>query len=112
MVPERIRFHLDEQMDPDIASALRQYGIGVTTSVSAGLRTSNDDVQFQYICEQRRIIVTDDTDFLRMRASRNDHPGIVYCRRSAHTLGEMIRFLLLIYEVCTPEEMVGRTEYL
>ena len=65
MVPERIRFHLDEQMDPDIASALRQYGIDVTTSVSAGLRTSNDDVQFQYICEQRRIIVTDDTDFLR-----------------------------------------------
>lgn len=111
-MPERIRFHLDEQMDPDIASALRQYGIDVTTTVSAGLRTSDDDVQFRYICEQRRVLVTDDADFLRICAFRNDHPGIVYCRRSAHTLGEIIRFLLLVYEVCTPEEMVGRTEYL
>jgi len=33
---ERIRFHLDENVDPVIALALRRYGIDVTTSVDAG----------------------------------------------------------------------------
>ena len=36
---ERIRFHLDEHVDPDVARALRRYGIDVTTTVETGLRT-------------------------------------------------------------------------
>jgi hypothetical protein len=47
-VAERIRFHLDEHMDPDIAAALRRHGIDVTTTVEVGLRSANDDSQFEY----------------------------------------------------------------
>jgi hypothetical protein len=36
---DRLRFHLDEHIDPDVARALRRYGIDVTTTVEAGLRT-------------------------------------------------------------------------
>jgi hypothetical protein len=39
---DRIRFHLDEHVDPAIASALRRAGIDVTTTIGAGLRTKDD----------------------------------------------------------------------
>lgn len=41
-----------------------------------------------------------------------DHKGIVYCHRTAHALGETIRRLILIYEVLSAEEIVGRVEFL
>jgi hypothetical protein len=37
-VSPRIRFHLDEHIDRDIARALRLYSIDVTTTVEAGFR--------------------------------------------------------------------------
>lgn len=46
---ERIRFHLDEHVDPDIARALRRHGIDVTTTVEAGLRTRSDPAQLTFI---------------------------------------------------------------
>lgn len=36
---DRIRFHLDEHVDPATANALRVAGINVTTTTEAGLRT-------------------------------------------------------------------------
>ena len=43
---------------------------------------------------------------------RHDHPGIAYAYRTARTLGEMIRSIILLYEVLTPEEIAGHVEYL
>jgi hypothetical protein len=37
-VADRIRFHLDEHVDPAIAIALRRAGIDVTTTFQAGIR--------------------------------------------------------------------------
>jgi predicted nuclease of predicted toxin-antitoxin system len=56
-VAERIRFHLDENVDPDIARALRRYGIDVTTAVEAGLRTRNDAAQWAFVREEGRVLV-------------------------------------------------------
>ena len=47
-MPERVRFHLDEQVDPDVARALRRYGIDVTTTIEAGLRTHSDLAQLEF----------------------------------------------------------------
>lgn len=112
MVADRICFHLDEHMDHDIAAALRRHGVNATTTADVGLRTANDATQFKYAKFQRRVIVTDDTDFLRLAAVSSAHPGIVICRRQVLSTREIIRGLILIYEVLTPEEMVGRVEFL
>ncbi len=109
---EHIRFHLDENVDPDIARALWRYGIDVTTTLEIGLRTQSDAAQLGFIRQQGRVIVTHDTDFLRLASRGRDHPGVVYCIKTAHSVGDIIRALILIYEVLTPEEMVGRVEYL
>jgi predicted nuclease of predicted toxin-antitoxin system len=74
-VAERIRFHLDEHMDPDIALALRRHGIDVTTTVDAGLRTADDPHQLNYVRDAGRVMVTDDADFLRVAAGRASTPA-------------------------------------
>jgi hypothetical protein len=61
-VSDRIRFHLDEPVDPDVARALRKHGIDVTTTQEAGLRTRPDSDQLGFTREQGRVIVTHDAD--------------------------------------------------
>lgn len=108
----RIRFHLDENVHPTIAKALHQHGIDVTTTAEMGLLGQPDGIQFNYICVQERVIVTQDADFLRIASQTSEHPGIVYCRKGTRTLGEMIRGLVLLYEVFTAEETKGHVECL
>ena len=112
MVSERVRFHLDENVDPDVASALRRHGIDVTTTVEAGLRMSDDEAQWAYAQGQGRVIVTHDDDFLVMASQATEHGGIAYCRPHKRSIGEIIETLRLIYEVLSPDEMRGRVEYL
>ncbi|MGH2522734.1 MAG: DUF5615 family PIN-like protein [Anaerolineales bacterium] len=109
---ERVRFHLDENVDPDIARALRRYGIDITTTVEVELRTESDAAQIAFVVREQRVLVTHDTDFLRLASQSSEHPGIIYCDKLSLSLGEMIRSLILIYEVLTPEELAGRVEYL
>lgn len=111
-MPEHIRFHLDENVDPDIARALRHHGIDVTTTVETGLRTQGDDRQWAFIQHENRVIMTHDADFLRLARQVQHHPGVAYCHKTARTTGEIIRHLILIYEVLIPEEMKGRVEFL
>jgi len=107
-----IRFHLDENVDPDIALALRQHGIDVTTTLQVGLRTQSDSAQFDFVRREQRVLVTHDSDFLRIASEMHNHPGIVYCAKNARSMGEIIRSLILIFEILSPEEIEGKVEYI
>ena len=109
---DRIRFHLDENVDPDVALALRRQGIDVTTTRETGLLGQLDQAQLVFACEQGRAIVTHDTDFLRLASQNAEHWGIVFCKKNARSLGEIIRSLVLIHEVFTPDEMRCWIEYM
>ncbi len=109
---DRIRFHLDENVDPDIGYGLRRYGEDVTTTVESGLRTKSDLIQLDFVRAERRTLVTHDVDFLRLASQSRNHPGIVYCDKLSLSIGEIIRGLILIYEVLTAEDMAGQVEYL
>jgi predicted nuclease of predicted toxin-antitoxin system len=52
-------------MDPDIARALRQFGVDITTTIEAGLRTTSDEMQIEFLRRENRVMVTGDADFLR-----------------------------------------------
>jgi predicted nuclease of predicted toxin-antitoxin system len=108
---DRIRFHLDEHVDPAIATALRRAGIDVTTTNDAGLRTKDDEVHLNFARSEGRVIVTRDQDFLRVARRVADHPGVAFYT-SNQSLREIIEALILVYEVMLPEEMVGQIEYL
>jgi Domain of unknown function (DUF5615) len=111
-MPRAIRFHLDEVCDPRIAAGLRLRGVHVSTSDQAGLLGAPDDAHLAYAWSQSRVIVTHDSDFLRLHAAGVEHAGIVYCPPQASSLGEMIRLLLLIWELLEPGEMRNRVEFL
>jgi predicted nuclease of predicted toxin-antitoxin system len=111
-MPNSIRFHLDENCDPRIATGLRFRGIDVTTTVEAGLLQATDEDQVAHAVNQGRVVFTQDADFLRLHAAGHQYPGIAYCHPESRSLGEIIRRLVLIWEVYDPEEMKDRVEYL
>lgn len=109
---ERIRFHLDENVDPDIALAVRSQGIDITTTFDLNMAGKSDDEQLAFVCQEKRVLITHDTDFLKIASQSSDHYGIAFCKKGGRSIGDIIRSLILIYEVMSPEEMQGIVEYL
>jgi hypothetical protein len=58
------------------------------------------------------VIVTQDDDFLRLRSEGRAHAGIVYCRQQSMSQWEILRRLILIYDLLSREEMSGHVEFL
>jgi predicted nuclease of predicted toxin-antitoxin system len=109
---DRIRFHLDENVNPAIAGALRQKGIDVTTCRESGLLGKTDQEQLAFAMREMRVIVTHDDDFLRLADSGYSHAGIVYCQQKSLSIGEIIAGLVLILEILSPSEILGKVEFL
>ena len=61
---------------------------------------------------ENRVVLTHDADFFRLQTANVAHAGIVYRTKDTLSLGEIIRRLVLIWEIYEPEEMAGRVEYL
>lgn len=109
-----VKFHLDECLfkAKAVARILRQAGVDVTTTTQTRLRTRPDEDHFLYAIKESRILVTQDADFLSLARHIGDHPGLVYYAPNTRTVGQIVKSLLLIYEVLSVEDMVGRVEYL
>lgn len=108
----KIRYHLDEQIQSVIARELRLQGIDVTTTVEAQLRTESDESQLAFASREGRVLVTYDDDFLKLATIYSNHSGIAYCHPNKYSIGQIKEMLLLMYEVFTSEEMMGRVEFL
>lgn len=106
-----MKFHLDEHMDPAIVDGLRRRGIDVTTTLDAGLGGAPDLDHLEYARQSGRVIVTDDIDFIALAASGVAHSGIVYCRRTTHTIGQIIEHLVLIHVCLSEADMLNRIEF-
>jgi predicted nuclease of predicted toxin-antitoxin system len=109
---ENIRFHLDENVPFAIAQGLRTRGIDCSTTQDANLTQANDFKQLKYATDNKRVLVTHDSDFLRIHKNRITHTGITYCPQGSRTIGQIIKSLLLIYELLDQKEMIGAIEYL
>jgi hypothetical protein len=107
-----MRFHLDEHVAHAIAAGLRRRGIDVTTTVDAALLSAPDELHIEFAKKGRRVVVTQDTDFLRSAASDPMHFGVAYYPQGKRSFGEVIRHLALMHDVMGEDEMRGRIEYL
>jgi predicted nuclease of predicted toxin-antitoxin system len=106
-----IRYHLDEHVPPAIAHGLRRRGIDVTTANDAGLAGASDPDHIAFARSEGRVIFTSDEDYLVLHEQGIDHAGIVSCRQGSRTLGEAIRFLVLLHACMTADEMDRSLEY-
>jgi hypothetical protein len=110
-MPRTIRFHLDENCAKAIAEGLTRRGIDVTTTPEVGLMGAIDEQQATHCLAERRVLFTQDQDFLRLDAAGIEHAGIAFCAKDTKSIGEIIRHLVLIWEIYEPEEMAGGVEY-
>jgi len=109
---DRIKFHLDENISQVITNGLRRRGINVTTTPEEKLIGKSDEEQLTFALSQNRVIFTQDTDFLRINQSSITHAGIAYCPQQSKSIGQIIRGLLLIWEILEPEEMYNHIEFI
>ena len=107
----QVRYYTDEHVASAVIRGLRQRGIDVLSVPDAGMISATDESHLAFAFTQGRVIFTQDTDFLRLAASGAVHAGVVYAPQ--HTsIGDLIRGLLLIYQVLEAEDMIGKIEYL
>src|SRR5262249_36883831 len=110
-----ICFHLDEHFPDGIAEALQRHGVEAETTVDAGLLGASDVEHLDYARAHRQMVVTKDTDFLKLHGAGWPHDGIAFCSHDPHAMGfigNVIEALLLLHAVYTAEEMIGRLEYI
>jgi predicted nuclease of predicted toxin-antitoxin system len=110
-MPRTIRFHLDENCAKAIAEGLARRGVDVTTTPEAWLKGASDEQQAAFCLAERRILLTQDQEFLGLDVAGFEHAGIVFCAKDTKSIGEIIQRLVLIWEVYEPEEMMGKVEY-
>jgi hypothetical protein len=111
-MPQVLKFHLDEHVSPAIASGLRRRGIDVTATVEVGLQGADHSDHIAFALPVGRVIVTHDDDYLILHSQGVRHAGIAYCHQHARTIGEIIRTLVLLWQVLDPHEIENRVEYL
>jgi predicted nuclease of predicted toxin-antitoxin system len=109
-MPQTIRFHLDEHVDPAVAAGLRARGIDVTTPQELSLLGDDDPFVLAHATAGGRVLFTEDADFLRLNAAGTPHAGIAYCHQQTRSIGEIVRGLTLIWQVLEPDEMSGKVE--
>lgn len=88
---ERVKFHFDEQVDLDIAKALRRRGIDVITAQEAKQRQTDDALLLETALNTNRVFVTQDADALRLAARNVQHARIVYAPQNT-PIGELLRY--------------------
>ncbi len=107
-----MNFFLDQHIPAAVARGLRRRGVDVLTAQEAGRCGVTDIEQLRYAHQQGRVLVTFDDDFLGLAAGGAQHAGIAFCSAMKYTLGELIRVLLLAYEVLEPADMLNHIEFL
>lgn len=108
---QEIKFYADEHVPKAVVRGLRQRGVDVLTVSEAGLLSASDEEHLRRAQAEGRVFFTQDSDFLRLHAAGAAHAGIVYAPYQM-SIGEMIRGLMLVYQVLKAEDMVGFVEYL
>ena len=107
-----IRFYLDENIANAVAEGLRHRDIDVVTTHEAGNRGISDREQLFYAYGEERVMVTQDDDLLKLASTGIKHFGLVYYHPQKRTIKQILRGLVLIYQVLEADEMRDHIEYI
>ena len=107
----RIAFYADEHSPRAVIRGLRVRGVEVLTVTDAGTLTGADAEHLERARIEGMVLVTQDTDFLALHAAGAPHCRIVYTAQGT-SVGDIIRGLMLIFEVLGPHEMIQQLEFL
>ncbi|MFL5804563.1 MAG: DUF5615 family PIN-like protein [Roseiflexaceae bacterium] len=108
---DAIQFYADVHVPRSVTLALRRRGVDVLTAQDVSMELATDEEHLAHATTAGRVLVTQDADFLALHASGITHSGIAYARQGT-PIGDMVRGLLLIFDVLIPDEMLSQVEFL
>jgi predicted nuclease of predicted toxin-antitoxin system len=110
LVADPPRFYLDVHIPRAAHAALLREGVDVLCGQDVGLAHASDEEHLRVATEMGRVLVSRDTDFLRI-GYLAEHAGIVRVRQRA-SIGEILEALLLVFRSCSADDMRDRVEWL
>ena len=91
-----MRFLIDANLSPVVATRLREYGHDTTHVVDVGLFTADDEVILAAAAEDDRVIVSADADFAALLALGHlSKPSLILLRSADHLTPSQQADLLL-----------------
>ncbi len=88
---ERIKFYFDEHVPQAVADGLRRRGVDVLIVQAAGRSGLPDDEQLVFAFQQRRVLMTMDSDYLILAAQGMSHAGIAYAKPGTRSISQVER---------------------
>lgn len=107
---ERVRFYADEHVPNAVVKGMRLHGADALTTAEAGRLGAPDEDQLAFATRAGRVLYTQDADYLRLHHAGAAHAGIVYAKQG-RPVGEVIRGLLLVYDLLDADGMRGAVEF-
>lgn len=107
MAATRTRFYIDENLSPEIVNQLRLSGINIIR----GSLGADDPEHMKRAIALGRVLCTEDDDFLKLAATGIEHAGIIKGEQDDHSVGDWVKYLQLVYEVQSAEEMRNTINY-
>src|SRR3989338_9863181 len=93
-----MKFLADEHIELSIVTGLNLIGIDVVSVNEAGKRESDDEEILRFAKEKERVIVTRDSDFVKLHKKGVEHAGIVFISKFlaiGRTIGEIEKVSML-----------------
>ena len=107
----QIRFYTDENVSGAVISGLRLRGADVVSAPDADMLGKSDEEHLAWAGSLGHVLFTHDRDFLRLNSQGTPHTGIVYTHEGS-SISRIINGLMRIHETKTPEDMIGRVEFI
>ncbi len=112
MSQSRLRFYLDENMDPEIAKQLRERGIDALAARDEKMLKIGDLRQLSFAAEAGRVLCTEDSDFTDPSFFSFEHNGIAYFPNSHLGIGYAVKALENLHRSETPENMKNSLRFM
>ena len=111
-----LRINTNENIHVAEPSSLSRRGVDSWTARNSGNLGLSDVEHLEYANKEKAVVLTHDTDFLRLagdwEAAGKSHYGIIFTHEQFMSLGEMIRRLQDLALILEAEDMINRVEFL
>jgi Domain of unknown function (DUF5615) len=111
-----LALYMDHHVRAEITAGLRRRGIDVLTAFEDGMAEEDDEHLLERATALKRVLVTQDQDFLRITAkwqrSSREFYGLAFAIQDRVDTGWLIEYLELIAQAKTAEEMLNAVEFI
>lgn len=108
-----MKIYADENIERSIIEGLRRRKIELLSAIELGYIGKPDEFHIKKASEMKAVILTHDSDFLRIASSKEvAHNGIIFSHSKNVSIGQCIRGVELIARVLTDEDMENYIEFL